>query len=112
VGTRVFSAATNPTATMPTDADADPDFPAVDPPTRDDLFASDDRTLASALSDVDDVDLAAELVALADGLTLDAALDRSLGSHPGPRRHRPGANRRPVARERRADPSRTGSGTG
>ena len=48
----------------------------VEPPTRDDIFASDDRTLARALSDVDDLDLAAELVSLSDGLTLDAALDR------------------------------------
>jgi hypothetical protein len=48
----------------------------VAPPTRDDLFASADADLASALSDVDDVDLAAELVSLTDGLTLDAALDR------------------------------------
>jgi hypothetical protein len=48
----------------------------VAPPTRDDLFASADADLASALSDVDDIDLAAELVSVTDDLTLDAALDR------------------------------------
>ncbi|WP_372911700.1 hypothetical protein [Salinigranum sp.] len=48
----------------------------VAPPRRDDLFARADADLASALSDVDGVDLAAELVSLTDGLTLDAALDR------------------------------------
>ncbi|AUV82764.1 hypothetical protein C2R22_14845 [Salinigranum rubrum] len=62
---------------MPTDEGPD----HVDPPIRDDLFASEDADLASALSDVDDVDLAAELVSLADGLTLDDALDR-VGEEP------------------------------
>lgn len=49
---------------------------SVEPPRRDELFASDDATLASALSDVDGLDLAAELMVLTDGLTLDAALQR------------------------------------
>lgn len=56
---------------MPTD-----EFDHVDPPPRDELFASDDSDLAGALSDVDGVDLAAELMTLADGLTLEAALER------------------------------------
>jgi hypothetical protein len=70
--TSVFRGHLKATVTVPTDERSD----HVDPPTRDELFASEDADLASALSDVDDLDLAAELVSLVDGLTLDAALDR------------------------------------
>jgi hypothetical protein len=49
---------------------------SVDPPVTDELFAAPDVVLATALDDVDDLDLAAELVSIEDDLGIDAALDR------------------------------------
>lgn len=48
----------------------------VDPPVRDDIFARDDASLASALSDVSDADIAAELVSIHDGLSLGDAIQK------------------------------------
>jgi len=45
-------------------------------PIEDELFASDDAELASALDDVADLDVAAELVSILDGLSIGDALER------------------------------------
>lgn len=45
-------------------------------PVADELFASPDHELASALDDVADLDVAAELMTIQDGLSIDAALER------------------------------------